>query len=89
MYKITVSKPHNISDENFNSAIDCLRTSIESVLDNEMLCIIVNDNVIIIDSDNKQVISNLKLPELKKRIKGCFSNADGLMYPEFGEIIFE
>jgi DNA-binding LytR/AlgR family response regulator len=89
MYKIKILKPCEISAEEFESALNCARTCIESVLENELLFVEVTDDSITIQSDDEKGLMNMNLSEIKMKIKGCFCDAGGLVYPEFGKIIFE
>lgn len=89
MHKIKVLKPDEISEEEFESALNCARTCIESVLENGFLIVEATDDSITIESNDENGLMNMSLSEIKEKIKGCFCNADGLVYPEFGKIIFE
>jgi hypothetical protein len=83
MYKFRVVKSQGVSTEQFESAINCARVSVESVLDDETLYVKVNGDLIVVCSSVGDMTIPMTLVELQNRIKGCFCDAAGLIYPEF------
>jgi hypothetical protein len=86
MYIFKVIRSSESSSEEFENAIHSARACIESVLDNECLDVkAVADTITINSFDPKRSI-DLTLSECKEKIRGCFLDASGNMYPEFKKI---
>lgn len=83
MYTFRVVKPQSVSTEQFESAINCARVSVESVLDDETLYVKVDGDLIIVCSSAGDMSIPMTLVELQNKIKGCFCDATGSIYPEF------
>lgn len=87
MYYFKVIKSQSSSAEEFENALYCARSSIESMLDNELIAVEkIDDSIVISSIDGKELIS-ITFLECKDKIKGCFCNSAGTLYPEFNNII--
>jgi hypothetical protein len=83
MFIFTVAKSMDSSGEEFESAMNCTKDCVVSVLDDESLIVDVDENNIIINSSHLEQKNNVTLAECKEKIKGCFCDAAGTLYPEF------
>lgn len=83
MFVFTVAKSQGSSDDDFESAMHCAKDCVVSVLDDESLIVDVDENNIIIKSSHLNQKNNMTLAECKEKIKGCFCDAVGNLYPEF------
>jgi len=81
-----VLKSCDSSDDEFESAINCAKDCIESVLDDDSLSVTVIDKRIVIESIDHDREINFTLAECKENVKGCFCDASGKLYPEFMKI---
>lgn len=86
MYKFKAIKSEQSSEEEFASAINCCITCIESVLDNDAVKVIASGNIISISSVDPDQHIEITATECKEKIKGCFCNGSGQLYPEFSKI---
>ena len=73
MYTFRVVKPQSVSTEQFESAINCARVSVESVLDDETLYVKVDGDLIIVCSSAGDMSIPMTLVEIQNKIKGCFA----------------
>lgn len=87
MYTFRVVKPQSVSTEQFENAINCARVSVESVLDDETLYVKVDGDLIIVCSSAGDMSTPMTFVELQNKIKGCFCDATGSIYPEFECVI--
>ena len=87
MYTFKINKSPESTREEFESAVNCARDCIESVLDNEFLSIIVAEDTILINLTDKIQSIDMTLSECKEKVKGCFMDSSGNTYPEFRNII--
>ena len=77
MYTYKVHKNNEVSIEDFTSAVNCAKECIESVLYDFGAVITVTGDTIII------AIDDVTEMECKEKIKGCFCDSAGNVYPEF------
>jgi len=77
MYIFKIHRAYGTTDERFASAVDCARTSIESVLYDLDAAVSVEGCEISI------AVSGITASECNKRIQGCFRNREGAFYKEF------
>jgi hypothetical protein len=77
MFTFKVHKTNETTHEDFASALSCARSSIENVLFDHCAIVTVTKDMIKIDAEG------LTAQECKSKIKGCFCDSAGLMYPEF------
>ena len=82
MLVITIHKSDEGTNEEFSSAINCAKESIESVLWELDPTVTVNDRTISI------VVSGITANECKEKIDGCFRDSAKDLYPEFLRIEF-
>ncbi len=87
MYVFELIKSPDSSVEKFESAIYCARDSVESVLDSDALNIKVVEGTIVIHLIDQQQPIDMTFSECKEKIKGCFCDASGKLYPEFARIV--
>jgi len=86
MYKFSIKKSPESTNEEFDSAMNCTRTCIESILDNNQIQITISDNIITIHSIDPECEIELSANECKEKIKGCFCDSSSKLYPEFEKI---
>jgi len=86
-YILKVNKSPDSSPEEFKSALYCAKNSVESVLDSDFLNIEVVRESIVIHPVDKEQPMDMTLSECKEKIKGCFCDASGKLYPEFTQIV--
>jgi hypothetical protein len=86
MYQFRVIKSPESSNEKFESAIQCVKDCVASVLDCEPLNVKTLGDTIVIQPFSQKLSMNMTLAECKKKIKGCFLDVSGNMYPEFKKI---
>ena len=83
MFIFVVAKSMDSSDEEFESAMNCTKDCVVSVLDDESLIIDVDENSIIINGTHSDQKNDMTLTDCKEKIKGCFCDATGNLYPVF------
>lgn len=88
MFRFIVTKSPDVSNETFESALNCAKTSIESVIDNEKLIVRVIDNSIIVSKKNALDASSWDI-EYKSLLKASFCDSYGNIYPEFISVLPE
>ena len=86
MFVFKISKSEDSSYDQFERAIFCAKDCIVSVLDTQSLSIEVDKNSIIIKNTSSNQKTNITLTECKEKVKGCFYDASGNIYPEFIKI---
>jgi hypothetical protein len=86
MYSFKTIKSTSSTEEEFQSAINCAVTCIESVLDNDSIKVEASGNIITISSSDSEIQLEMTASECKDKIKGCFCNKSGQLYPEFSKI---
>jgi hypothetical protein len=84
-----VHKSNSSSPDEYLNALACARDSVESVLDDGGLHIELRDNSIVINAQEDGRSHRLEKHQLKSRIKGCFCDRTGVLYPEFSKISYE
>ena len=77
MFIFKVYRADGIDSETFRSAVSCAKECIESVLDGLDPSVSVTGDVIHVTA------AGLTAAECKKKISGCFCDADGHVYHEF------
>lgn len=86
MYTFKINKSPESSSEEFELAINCARECIGNVLENEYLITVTFENIIVIKAFSENQSISMTLSECKEKIKGCFLNSSGKIYPEFKNI---
>tara|TARA_R110002073_G_scaffold336545_1_gene535021 strand:- start:2254 stop:2526 length:273 start_codon:yes stop_codon:yes gene_type:complete len=86
MYSFKAIKSEQSTAEEFASAINCAITCIESVLDNDAIKVTSSGNTISISSVDPEQQIEITASDCKEKIKGCFCNGSGQLYPEFSKI---
>lgn len=86
MFSFKVIKSNSSIEEEFQNAINCAITCIESILDNEAIKIEASSNIISISPIDPGYQIEITASECKDKIKGCFCNSLGQLYPEFSKI---
>lgn len=86
MYSFKALKSHSSTEEEFQSAIDCAVTCIESTLDNDAIKVTAFGNTISISSFDPEHHIEITATECKEKIKGCFCSSSGQLYSEFSKI---
>lgn len=89
MFILKVQKSNGTSEESYQSALECARVSIESVLDNEELIVSISNEAITIDHVIPGQPINMLPSTCKEIIKGCFCDSSGTPYPEFIEVVLQ
>lgn len=89
VYKYRPVKPPELSEENFLNAINCARACIESILDNEQLAVEVVAGVITIRPTDSEGSIGMTPNQCRAKIKSCFCDSAGNIYPEFVRIVCE
>jgi hypothetical protein len=77
MFVFKVHQSNEATIEMFSMAVDCARTSIESVLFDLDATVVVEGDKISITA------SGITEAECEDKIKGCFRQSNGAYYPEF------
>lgn len=89
VYKFKVIKSPESSKEEFERALDCARVCVESIFGTELLTVDVVGNTISIRHADSEEPIDITLFECKEKIKGCFCEDTGIIYPEFIKVIPE
>lgn len=79
MFKVTFHKDSDTIEEEFISAISCAKTCIESVLYDDNPIAIISGNIISVKVSD----SNITIQQFKEKVRGCFCDSFGNIYPEF------
>ena len=87
MFTFDLKKSSDSSDDQFLSALSCARDSIESVLDNDALSITVEGHTVVIQSQDPEQPIGMTLANCRDKIKGCFCDSSGNLYPEFTKVV--
>jgi len=86
VFRFVVTKSQDSSTSEYQSALDCARVCIESTLDDEQLCVELEDCSIVIRSVGNENSQQFEVNELKDKLKGCFCDSHGNRYSEFSKI---
>ncbi|MBW2185569.1 MAG: hypothetical protein JRG71_03935 [Deltaproteobacteria bacterium] len=87
MFTFKILKSKDATEEAYQSALQCARDSVESVLNNKDLLIKAFGTTITISHFEPTQSIDMADQTCKERIKGCFCDADGKLYAEFSRII--
>lgn len=79
MFIFEIQKTSDTTKEEFISAISCAKTCIESVLYDDNPIAIISGNIISVEISD----SNITIQQLKEKVRGCFCDPFGNIYPEF------
>lgn len=79
VYEFYIHKSDEVSDEEFMMAVDCARTSVESVLYDFNAKISIDGRKMVV------AVDGITEMECKDKIRGCFRTASNDLYPEFIE----
>ncbi len=85
MFIFKVYKSNDVNYDDFQSAVNCTKSCIESVLYDYSISVAISGDVIKICPVNVDIL-NLTFSECKEKIKGCFCDSHGIIYPEFSRI---
>lgn len=86
MFTFKILKSIGTTEEKYQSALQCARVSVDSVLDNEELTVYVSENTITIAHINPNQSIDMTPSICKEKIKGCFCVSSNKLYPEFMKI---
>lgn len=82
--RFNIHKSPDTTDEDFLSALACAKTCIENVLYESNPIVTMSDGIIVVD------VVDLTVQQCKEKLKGCFCDYHGCIYPEFKHVeVFE
>lgn len=87
MCEFKINKSLDSTDEEFESAIFCAKNCIDSILQDESLSAKIAGHNIVIQATNQEQLTDITITELQEKIKGCFCDSSGKLYPEFTKIV--
>lgn len=87
MYEFKVIRSPDSTEEEFESAMFCVKNCIDSIFQDEDLSAKIADQHIIIQATNQEQMISITATELQEKIKGCFCDSSGKLYPEFFKIV--
>tara|TARA_R110000868_G_scaffold411591_1_gene705725 strand:+ start:473 stop:742 length:270 start_codon:yes stop_codon:yes gene_type:complete len=87
MYEFKINKSPDSTMEEFESAMFCAKNCIDSILQDKDLSAKVSDQKIIVQATDQEQAIDITATELQEKIKGCFCDSSGKLYPEFTKIV--
>lgn len=87
MYEFKINKSLDSTKEEFESAMFCAKNCIDSIFQDKGLSAKITDQNIIIQATNQEQVTDITITELQEKIKGCFCDSSGKLYPEFTKIV--
>lgn len=87
MYIFKVIKSKSSTEEEFMSALQCAISCIESQFDGDDVVISNNYGDVIVENKVPENSIEISLQECKRKLKDCFCDSEGRIYPEFERVI--